>query len=81
MCWCVYTWKNSFVSADINECSQTPEKCGNGKSCKNYPGTYRCYCDSPGTFLVDGNCTGNISLQVHFAIIFLCFCSYVAMVK
>jgi hypothetical protein len=46
------------ISVDINECSQSVTKCGEGQRCENYPGTYRCYCNSPGTYLVGGNCEG-----------------------
>ena len=46
------------VLADIDECSQSPPKCGNDQACENYPGTYRCYCNSPGTNLENGMCEG-----------------------
>ena len=59
-----------FVSDDINECSQSPAKCGNGQRCENYPGTYRCYCKSPGTYLENGDCRGickdSFAYYIHF---------------
>jgi hypothetical protein len=49
-----------YISAisDMNECSQSPAKCGEGQTCENYPGTYRCRCNNPGTYLVNGSCEG-----------------------
>ncbi|CAB4042869.1 calcium binding egf domain-containing, partial [Paramuricea clavata] len=32
--------------ADVNECSSST-RCGGGQRCVNYPGKYRCYCNSP----------------------------------
>ena len=43
---------------DIDECSESPSKCGDDQRCENYPGTYRCFCDSPGTTLKNGTCEG-----------------------
>ncbi|XP_028415949.1 uncharacterized protein LOC114539510 [Dendronephthya gigantea] len=57
------------VVADINECSQSPAICGDGQKCENLPGTYRCYCASPGTHLVKGTCVGAFLYQLEFTII------------
>ncbi|CAB3990733.1 3-oxoacyl-[acyl-carrier- ] synthase, mitochondrial, partial [Paramuricea clavata] len=57
------------IVVDINECSQSVAKCGEGQMCENYPGTYRCYCNSPGTYLVGGNCEDILSYEGGFVVI------------
>ncbi|CAB4042410.1 latent-transforming growth factor beta-binding 4-like isoform X2, partial [Paramuricea clavata] len=56
------------IVVDINECSQSVAQCGEGQRCENYCGTYRCYCNSPGTYLVDENCTDILSYEGGFVV-------------
>ena len=42
---------------DIDECA-SGNNCGADQACRNYPGTYDCFCRSPGKFLIDGICKG-----------------------
>ena len=43
---------------DIDECSESLPKCDDDQRCENYPGTYRCFCNSPRTSIVNGMCKG-----------------------
>jgi hypothetical protein len=45
-----------YFVADVNECSSST-RCGSGQRCVNYPGTYRCYCNSPAQMITEsGQC-------------------------
>ncbi|CAB4025972.1 mucin isoform X1, partial [Paramuricea clavata] len=49
--------------ADVNECSSST-RCGSGQRCVNYPGTYRCYCNSPAQMITEsGQCINVITFQ------------------
>lgn len=50
---------------DVNECNQVPSVCGIDEMCRNYPGTYQCFCTSPGKFLYEGNCIGKLKKTKH----------------
>lgn len=48
-----------FLSADLDECSENLNLCGNGQ-CLNAPGGYRCECDMGFVPSADGKaCEGN----------------------
>ena len=65
----------SFV-ADVNECSSST-RCGGGQRCVNYPGKYRCYCNSPRQIrTVTGQCTSekkDLLISIQFLIFRLLF--------
>lgn len=55
-----------FVCADVDECSQTPSPCSNGR-CENTPGSFMCVCRSG--FKLQGNtCTGENTHNVTYSI-------------
>ena len=52
--------KSLYFLVDVNDCSNPARApCGSGQRCENYPGTYRCYCNSPGQIISEsGLCSG-----------------------
>jgi hypothetical protein len=60
---------------DVNECTVqgTTRKCiGEDKRCRNYPGTYRCNCISPGQQL-DGSESTCIGMYIGTFTLIICF--------
>ncbi|CAB3981878.1 fibrillin-2-like isoform X46 [Paramuricea clavata] len=57
--------------ADVNECSSST-RCGSGQRCVNYPGKYRCHCNSPRQIrTVTGECTSeknDLLISIQFLI-------------
>ncbi|XP_028399458.1 uncharacterized protein LOC114522881 [Dendronephthya gigantea] len=59
---------DSINAGDYDECKYNPSVCDADKLCRNYPGTYRCYCSSPREVKVLGECTAIISYEASITI-------------
>ncbi|CAB4041178.1 Hypothetical predicted protein, partial [Paramuricea clavata] len=52
-----------------NECTSSVNVCGADQACRNYPGTYECFCTSPGKFLISGTCQDVSSVTLNITIL------------
>ncbi|CAB4044726.1 Hypothetical predicted protein, partial [Paramuricea clavata] len=56
-----------------NECTSSDNNCGADQACRNYPGTYECFCTSPGKFLISGTCEDVSSVTLTITILEMTF--------
>jgi hypothetical protein len=88
----VLSWYTLYFVVDVNECSSSTRCNAVTQRCTNYPGTYRCYCNSPRQMITaSGTCTSEyndlsvfknflISME-HIASIFIYYMTLFACVK
>ena len=55
----IYVKNFNIAFLDIDECASGND-CAREQACRNYPGTYECFCTSPGEFLVNGTCQSKL---------------------
>ena len=57
-CVCPLGWRGQQCQEDVDECTETPDVCGEGQVCSNTLGSYTCNCRQGYVKDVDGQCVG-----------------------
>ena len=77
----IYVKNFNIAFLDIDECASNND-CAREQACRNYPGTYECFCTSPGEFLVNGTCQSKLcEIFAAFSSVIFSFGGYKRMVR
>ena len=60
------------VCPDVDECSENSHSCGDGSTCRNTPGSYRCMCNGQEAQRFE-TCTGRIIMSTGLSRLFSSF--------